>query len=259
MQFSIGTKGWICDAVINMHDEDQPLATQLLYGESVEILSEIDDDGFVKVKNFYDGYEGFIKASSISLEERAKPTHFTNAIKTFIHHEPDVKTKPLSYLPFAVEITLTDRQENGFGYAQDLGWVYLKNLVPIDEPVTGFVETAKRFLNVPYLYGGRSMSGIDCSALVQLCLKTAGIKARRDAREQVLELGTLVTDDAPVDLTKIEFQKDDIIYFKGHVGMMVNDQDMIHANATAMCVSIDNLKEFVKNVNLPVTAVRRVK
>lgn len=257
MTFKIGTKAWIKEAVVDMFDDTQPLATQLLYNEDIEVLDNAKNN-LVKIRNLYDGYEGYIPVDKISTEPKEKPTHHVIAAKAFIYSKPEVKTKPVGSLPFMSDIACIDEQENGFIYSPNLGWIYHKSIAKKIDVQLDYVETAKRFLNTPYLYGGRSMSGIDCSAFVQLCLKNAGIQTQRDAWQQVTTIGELITSKSPVDLDTIDLVKGDIVFFKGHVGIMVDHENMIHANATAMCVSVDHLKDFVNLVNLPVTAVRRI-
>ena len=129
-------------------------------------------------------------------------------------------------------------------------------LRPLDRPLADWTATAERYLGVPYLWGGRSSLGLDCSGLVQVCLAEAGIACPRDTYMQENAVGTaLPVDDARLAagnraaaLTAGGLRRGDVVFFPGHVGLMVDQDRLIHANATAMAVSIDPLAEVAARV-----------
>lgn len=249
-------KATIIDPIVDMHDDNQPLSTQLLYGEEVTVHDTDSDLNYVWVTAAYDGYQGFIQKKSLAFETY-NANHMVISQGAFVHSNPSVKTRPHFELPFGASIVVKDPDavDNGFVYAENLGWVFKKNIMRLDDTLHDYIQTAKRFLNTNYLYGGKSQRGIDCSALVQMSLKAAGISVVRDSGPQSKTIGESIMIEGTIP----SLQKGDFVFFPGHVGMMVNADDMIHANATSMCVSVDNLNDFVSKVkDLKITNVRRI-
>lgn len=247
-------KAFVKDPLLTVFDHDQPIATQLLFGETVVILEE--QDTHYIISNDYDGYKAACEKGGLELNRQPDFTHRVSMQKLFIYKEPRVTTEPYLWLPFGSNLIIDEaRTEKYFVHAPDLGWVYRGGVQSLNEPSPDYIETAKQFLNCPYLYGGRSSHGIDCSALVQLSLMAATIKCPRNSSDQSKALGKAIAFNHK---TLEGLKRGDFIFFKGHVGMMVDATHMIHANATAMRVSIDPLDAFTRKGNLEITTIRRL-
>jgi cell wall-associated NlpC family hydrolase len=138
---------------------------------------------------------------------------------------------------------------------RDLGFVWRSHLAPLDAPAADFVAVAETLLGAPYLWGGKSSIGVDCSGLVQISLAAADRKAPRDSDMQEARLGKPVSAGAPL-------QRGDLVFWKGHVGIMRDATTLLHANGTHMLVSSEPLDE-VRARNLSagagdITAVKRL-
>jgi cell wall-associated NlpC family hydrolase len=138
-------------------------------------------------------------------------------------------------------------------------WIHARHLVSLDYTTRDLIGTALKFLGVPYLWGGRTAMGLDCSALVQMALAMAGMAAPRDSDLQQNKLGTLVPMDDDQDFSRIE--EGDLVYFPGHVGLFVDDWRFLHANAFDMQVSLHGFSDVLDRAiedNAGVTAIRRI-
>lgn len=220
--------------------------SQLLFGETVKVIEE--GDQFHHITSQIDGYTGFVNKDHLT-PDRDPPTHFIDALGTHIYKEPDFKTRPLMGLHFLARLKATGTEENGFTQTQT-GWVPSTAIKPVTELTAGTapIDTGQRFLGCPYLYAGRSAQGLDCSALVQLALLRAGIPCPRDSSQQI-ETGEEATQDniAPGDL----------VFFKAHVGMMIDKDHVINATSRSMDVRIEPLNDLI-DIYDGLLAVRRV-
>ena len=139
------------------------------------------------------------------------------------------------------------------------GWVYAAHLAEAGDTAPDFVATAHMFLGVPYLWGGRSSLGLDCSALVQLCLARAGLACPRDTYVQEAGLGAPIAWQAG----KTRLGRGDLVFFPGHVAIALNKTEVLHSNAGAMLTVIEPLADLVARVEAEsggrgITAVRRL-
>ena len=229
----------------------------MLYGEAITVYEL--RDGWAWGQCALDDYVGYLSAECLAAGAVA-PTHKVAALRAFVFPEPDLKAPPRDALSLGAPVVVVEHAVTGtVGYARlaDGGWVAEVTLAPADAVVPDFAATAERFVGAPYLWGGRSSLGLDCSALVQVALTAAGIRAPRDTYLQVEKLGTLVADHGGVPL-----QRGDLVFFPGHVGIMADDTVLIHANATTMSVARERLAEVEARVKaaevLGITAVRRL-
>ncbi|WP_417465873.1 C40 family peptidase [Kordiimonas sp.] len=209
--------------------------SEVLYGEPVQLLAEVP--GWWFMVSIIDGYMGWVGESAVA-EFEVLPTHRVCAPLTHVYIAPSLKSEPQLILPMGAYLTLPGPREGGFAETAFEGWVYEKHLMPIGQTDTGEdpVTIAEQFIGSPYLWGGRSKLGIDCSGLVQVSLAHAGYRVLRDSGPQLESLGRpLASDEAP--------SRGDLAFFPGHVGWMIDGVHLLHANATNMAVTIDPVDE----------------
>ena len=228
-----------------------PLGSQLLHGETVTVYDE--KDGWAWVQNETDGYVGYVPAEALSARVHA-PTHEVKVLRTFVFPEPDLKAPPLDALPLCGKVAAVG-ESGAFRELAGGGWVYARHLAEPDETATGTLATMLEFLGVPYLWGGKTSLGLDCSALVQLALHRAGLPCPRDSDMQAGSLG----EARPVDQPP---RRGDLIYLPGHVAIALDDWRVVNANAHDMLVAIEPLAELVARVEAEsgrgITAVGRL-
>ncbi len=218
--------------------------SQILYGEFLDVF-ELREDGFAWVQNRADRYVGYIPSDGALSEEVAALSYRVGALQTFVYPEPDIKSPPMDELTFGSYMRLGE-SHGSFQKLASGGYVFSKHVVPAALAETkDYVFTAGRLLNVPYLWGGRTSKGIDCSGLIQLALSLSGIEAPRDSDQQREAFGQPLADhwrDQP-------WHRGDLVFFPGHVGIMTNGADMIHASAFDMKVIVEPLYDVVMRGN----------
>ena len=220
-------------------DRSAEVATELIHGEEVAVTFSRAD--WSEVENLTDGYKGFIDTQALG-QAAAPATDRVDVLRSHLYPEPNLKVPPVAALPFLSRVR-PGAERNGFVELTTGGWIYARHLVPLDTVQPDFGATARRFVGVPYLWGGRTPLGLDCSALVQLCLATAGIAAPRDTGPQRAALGQRVLGDAPP-------RPLDLIFWPGHVAIMVEGGQVVHANATSMSVAIEPLAAAAARVDV---------
>jgi hypothetical protein len=233
---------------------DISIDTEVLYGEAVMVY-ETSDEGWSWGQSETDGYVGFLPARALG--SRQAPTHRVSALRTFVYPDRTIKSPVLHALSMGCLLAI--RQIAGeFAETVDGGFVFTRHLVPIAHRAADFVTIAEQFLNVPYLWGGRTSLGLDCSALVQLSLGAAGLKAPRDSDMLERELGSaLPTRDGLPNL-----QRGDLIFWKGHVGIVQDDRTLLHANGYHMSVVSEDVHAAISRIEAagagPFTSVKRL-
>ncbi len=214
-------------------DLTSPTLTEVLFGEGLYMITE--GVQWVEVCSMVDGYKGWIPKEALA-EGWLQPTHMVSTPLTHIYPKPDMKMSAVTTLSIGSLLTLSKAPAtNGYRAIDGGGYVFEKHTRQIgawgDDPLV----TAEKLLYAPYLWGGRTANGIDCSALVQLSLAQIGLECHRDSDLQWQSLGETV--DTP--------QRGDLAFFPGHVGFMVDDKSILHANATNMAVTIDPLDQVI--------------
>jgi len=233
-----------------------PLDTEALFGEAVTVFDE-DDEGWAWVQLRNDGYVGYVPSAVLG-RPGAAPTHRVCVPRTLVFPGYDIKLPPLHDLPMGAALAVVGAgQDHNAAYAriEPAGAVVLQHLEPVASVAADYVAIAERFLGVPYLWGGKSASGIDCSGLVQIACQMAGIDAPRDTDMQERALGTRV---AGVEA----LQRGDLVFWKGHVGIMLDGARLLHANAHHMLTAIEPLMETMARFEergIAVTSVRRLR
>lgn len=211
--------------------------SQLLYGEPVKILSE--SNSWCKVHALIDGYVGWLPKQALS-ETDFQATHRVIMPLTHTYLQPDIKSRSVVALPMNALITLTGEISDDGKFAQMTSrrWALVNHLTAIDSYENDPFMVALRFMNVPYQWGGRTCLGLDCSALIQLAMFACGRRVLRDSDMQMLSLGTSVDQG--------DLQQGDLVFFPGHVGIMADETNVLHANATHMAVTIDPLSDVLE-------------
>lgn len=221
---------------------DATLDTEALFGEDVDVY-DIDEEGWAWVQLAGDGYVGYLAADDL-MKRGDAPTHVVSAPRTYIYPAPDMKQPPIGARPLGARLTVADEKPaNGYVKAAG-GFVFGAHLRPVDRFIPDHAALAERLRGVPYLWGGRTALGLDCSALVQLCLAGAGVACPRDSDLQAASLGQSVAITPA--LTGLE--RGDLVFWRGHVGMMLNADHLIHANAHHMMVEIEPLREAARRI-----------
>jgi cell wall-associated NlpC family hydrolase len=231
-----------------------PLDTEALFGEAVTVY-ENDAEGWSWVQLKDDSYVGYMPTEALG-PDLAQPTHRIDALRTFLYPTPSIKEPPLNALSFGSTIAVTG--EDGKFLRTDDGFIFAMHAKPLDETENDYADTASRYVGIPYLWGGKSSLGIDCSGLVQTALKAAGIACPRDTSMQVNELGSSIAFDDRL----LGLQRGDFVFWKGHVGIMLDAETLVHANGHFMEVVSEPLRmardRTIAKGSGPIVAVRRL-
>lgn len=234
---------------------DHPIDTQLLMGEEFTVFEE-DGEGFVWGQSGWDGYVGYLPSEALGAAD-PQPTHRVSAARTFIYPGPSLKLPTELWLSMNARVSVVG-VENGYAHLADGGWVHAGHLAPLDALAPDFITVAEQFMYAPYLWGGKTSLGLDCSALVQMALMASGVSAPRDSDMQERELGEPVAFDEALS----GLQRGDLVFWKGHVGIMRDGVSMIHANGFHMAVAIEDLcgaRDRIREKSFgPITAIRRL-
>jgi cell wall-associated NlpC family hydrolase len=231
---------------------DAPLDTEALMGERVTVY-ETNQEGWAWGQLHYDGYVGWLPAAALGKAGPA-PTHRVAALRTLVFPGPDIKLPPLAALPLGARLTII-RSEEPFAMTTDGGYLPARHLVPIDAAEPDFVAVAERFLGAPYLWGGKTSLGLDCSGLVQVALTACGVACPRDSDMQEEALGAAVAVKA--DFTNL--RRGDLIFWKRHVAIVRDAETLVHANAFHMAVALEPLAEAIARIRAGGSEVTRVK
>jgi hypothetical protein len=246
------------------------LDSQALLGEVVRVFDQ-SEDGFSWVQLEGDGYVGYLPSNSLGPyrdEEGGEPTHYICVPRTFVYPGPDLKIPAATFLSLGAGVVLGEETETrGTHYRKILnlphmqgrdGWIVTQHVRPVAEKSSDFVTVAESLIGTPYLWGGKSSLGIDCSGLVQLACQMAGVEVLRDASMQETSAGEALdfSDGLP------DLQRGDLIFWKGHVGIMCDSEILLHANGHHMAVAKEPLAGAMDRIANhdygTMTAIRRL-
>lgn len=255
-RFVAGEEFGVVDAIAPLRERpaaDAMLLTQALKGERVTIYDR-NDEGFAWGQLNGDGYVGWIADAALA-RPAATPTHKVTALRTFAFPGPSIKLPPAETLSIGARLTIV-REDGPFAVTDEGRYLPRGHVGGIDAMETDFVAVAERFVGTPYLWGGKSSLGIDCSGLVQVSLNAAGTGCPRDSDMQQAGLGRELT---PSEMKKL--QRGDLIFWKGHVAIVRDADSIVHANAHHMATVIESTREAIARIKATgndVTAIKRL-
>lgn len=216
-----GTPKTVTGFVVDLFDGPEgKRERQLLLGARVTVFEEVDGWAFLQSA---DGYVGYVRAAALG--PMTEVTHFVATPATHAYRDESFKSPDQCRLSFGARVTVLDERQKYF--ETSLGFIPKKHLRPLSHPFADPVTVAQMHFGVPYLWGGNSIDGIDCSGLVAAALTACHMSCPADSDLQLEALGEDIAPDAPL-------QRGDLMFWNGHVGMMVDADTMIHANAHHM-------------------------
>ena len=233
-RFVEGQELEVIDAVAPLRKaptHDAPLDTEVLKGERVTIYDS-NGEGWSWGQLGGDGYVGWLPDAAL-VKPRTTPTHRVTALRTFAFPGPSIKAPPAEALPLGAAIEVVG-DDGTFAITPQRHFVPLQHVKAFDVFDDDYVSIAERFVGVPYLWGGKTALGIDCSGLVQIALGACGVAAPRDSDLQERALGDALEDAEIGDL-----RRGDLIFWKGHVAIVRDSDMLVHANAFHMAVAIE--------------------
>ncbi|MBB5700364.1 cell wall-associated NlpC family hydrolase [Ochrobactrum daejeonense] len=258
-RFTAGTPMRVSASVLDLRAEprmDSGPQTQIIFGDPVRVFEEMDGWSWVQAER--DGYTGYVSASALQ-RPAGEATHLIVVPRTFIYPGPDLRFPHTMALSLGSRVRVVGAAETrGTKYAllENGEALIASHLSPLGEHASDYVSVAETLLHTPYLWGGTSGFGIDCSGLVQLAMWVAGRKVLRDSDMQQNTLGEIIEPDAGYSNLK----RGDLIFWKGHVAICASPDMLIHASGHTMTVTLEPLREAIKRIaylyDLP-TLIRR--
>ena len=257
-RFAEGRRMRVAEEVIDVRARPAPDAgveTQAIFGEDVMVYE--DHEGWAWGQLLDDGYVGYMPANALRAA-LPRQTHRVVVPRSFVYPEAGMKQPVQCALPLGAKVTAVEVRGD-YLRLEEGGFVFARHLAPIDATAPDFVAIAEQFLHVPYLWGGRTSAGLDCSALLQLALRAAGHSAPRDS--DMVEAWAGQALDVGPELSGL--QRGDLVFWRGHCGMMRDAHVLLHANGHHMQVASEPLREARDRIMArsfgPVTSFRRMR
>lgn len=252
-RFVAATAARISAPVVTIHrapSHDSMQISQALFGEDFSMFENAD--GWAWVQSKADGYVGYLSAGAITTS-LPTITHRVAAHATLLYPKADLKSVPAVALPLNAHLAVVD-QNGDYVELAGGGFVFAGHVKAASTHETDFVSVAERFVHTPYLWGGKTAAGIDCSGLVQVALQACGVAAPRDSDMQEKELGnTLLVNDLD------GLKRGDLVFWDGHVGIMQNDTHLLHANGHDMMTVSEPLRNAVERIAAKGATVSSIK
>ena len=208
---------------------------QLIYGSKVKYFGTTD--GWAFIQNIYDRYVGYVRQNTIVSEK--EKTHIVTVSLAHIFLEPNIKSKNVEMLPLAAKVS-GEVVENGF-LETELGWISVSQLKSKTELPKDPIEVSKLLENAPYLWGGNTPLGIDCSGLIQISMLLCGLECPGDSDQQINALGQDLEIGSPR-------KRGDLLFWKGHVAWALNERQILHANAYHMTTVIEEANKAIERI-----------
>ena len=242
--------GWRSEMMLAAPQDGAVAVSELLPGERFDVVDL--PDGWAWGYSQHDHYVGYVRAEHLS-SDLPEPSRRITAPTALRFSAPDIKTAVRGTLPMMARIA-AEPFDDRFLRLEDGSFVHRRHVGDLASAPNDPVAVAKHFLGTPYRWGGRQRAGIDCSGLIQIVLGACGIAAPRDSDQQRDRLGQ--------DVRNREREAGDIVFFPGHVGILVDKANLLHANATFMTTMIEPLVDVVERMSAehsdPVSAIKRV-
>ena len=269
-RFVRGTDHQVTSSVLPIRREphaDAMQETQSLFGEVFTVYDEAD--GWAWGQAAFDGYVGYVETHGLSAPVDI-PTHRVRALRSYRFPEPDLKSAPLGLLSMNAKLTLTGEVSDDGKWHREArgGWLFGDHLIARGDRAADPVAVMEAFLGAPYFWGGRESLGLDCSGLIQNGYELAGLPIPRDADMQEVFLGAegcgevlWTRGESSGDWSDVDLARGDLVYWRGHTGVMADERHMLHANATHMAVTRDDLAAMIAHLDRdkdnPVTRIVR--
>jgi cell wall-associated NlpC family hydrolase len=253
-RFIAGEEFEIIDSTAPLRREpfsDAELSTQALKGEHVTIYDR-NGEGWAWGQLNSDGYVGWLPDRALA-RPLAPPTHKVTALSTLAFPGPSIKQPPAATLPLGAKLAV--RGDDGAFAVTHEGWyVPRQHLGTLDVSESDFVAVAERFAGTPYLWGGKTSLGIDCSGLVQVALNAAGTGCPRDSDMQEAALGRALPESEWKKL-----QRGDLIFWNDHVAIVRDAETIVHANAHHMATAVENTRAAIARIKAAGSEVISIK
>jgi NlpC/P60 family/Bacterial dipeptidyl-peptidase Sh3 domain len=234
--------------------EDGEQLSQALHGETIDIYEETGGFGWGQMRS--DGYVGWFDMVALS-SPVLTVTRKVFSLRTYAYSSPSPKAPPHFLLSLGARVCETADKENGFVFCERAGWIYDAHLAGLNDYAVDAVGVAQQFLEAPYQWGGVESLGLDCSGLVQTAYKATGVTMPRDSYVQ-----RTIGGEVEVGPDFSGLMRGDIVCWDQHVALMVNANDIIHANSHHMKVCQEPLSQAAPRICQkygPILSVRRLR